>query len=74
MIDGLLRDEQQILNTTNDPRQAFDLLIAGQVEFVVADRSLPRSTTARSTTCPKRIAADSAVSSGYISKNGAPGQ
>ena len=40
VIDGLLRDEQQILDTANDPGQAFDLLIAGQVEFVVADREL----------------------------------
>lgn len=40
VIDGLLRDEQQTLNMTNDPGQAFDRLIAGQVEFVVADREL----------------------------------
>jgi AcrR family transcriptional regulator len=42
VIDGLLRDEQQILDTTNDLGQALDLLIAGQVEFVVADRELAR--------------------------------
>jgi AcrR family transcriptional regulator len=40
VIDGLLRDEQQILDATNDLGQAFDRLIAGQVEFVVADREL----------------------------------
>jgi AcrR family transcriptional regulator len=40
VIDGLLRDEQQILDMANEPGQAFDLLIAGQVEFVVADREL----------------------------------
>jgi hypothetical protein len=40
VIDGLLRDEQQIREATNDLGQAFDRLIAGQVEFVVADREL----------------------------------
>ncbi|MCV7128642.1 TetR/AcrR family transcriptional regulator [Mycolicibacterium vanbaalenii] len=40
VIDELLRDEQEILNTTDDLGQALDLLIAGQVEFVVADREL----------------------------------
>lgn len=40
VIDELLRDEQEILNATDDLGQALDLLIAGQVEFVVADREL----------------------------------
>jgi AcrR family transcriptional regulator len=38
VIDGLLRDEQEILDSTTDLGQALDLLIAGQVEFVVGDR------------------------------------
>jgi AcrR family transcriptional regulator len=42
VIDDLLRDEQQILDTTNDLAQALDRLIAGQVEFVVSDRELAR--------------------------------
>ncbi|MCV7054304.1 TetR/AcrR family transcriptional regulator [Mycolicibacterium gilvum] len=40
VIDDLLHDEQQILDTTDDLARALDLLIAGQVEFVVADREL----------------------------------
>ena len=40
VIDELLRDEQQILETTSDLGRALDLLIAGQVEFVVGDREL----------------------------------
>lgn len=39
-IDDLLRDEQQIVSSVSDVRAALDLLIAGQVEFVVADREL----------------------------------
>ncbi|MGH3635490.1 MAG: TetR/AcrR family transcriptional regulator [Mycobacterium sp.] len=42
VIDDLLRDEQQILDTTSDLAQALDRLIAGQVEFVVSDRELAR--------------------------------
>jgi AcrR family transcriptional regulator len=40
VIDDLLRDEQKILATTSDLARALDQLIAGQVEFVVADREL----------------------------------
>jgi AcrR family transcriptional regulator len=40
VIDDLLRHEQEILATTSDLGQALDLLIAGQVEFVVGDRQL----------------------------------
>ena len=40
VIDDLLREEQEILATTSDLAQALDLLIAGQVEFVVGDRQL----------------------------------
>jgi AcrR family transcriptional regulator len=40
VIDDLLSDEQQILATTSDLDRALDLLIAGQVEFVVGDREL----------------------------------
>lgn len=40
VIDGLLRDEHEVLNTTTDLEQALDRLIAGQVEFVVTDREL----------------------------------
>lgn len=42
VIDDLLRDEQEILDTTSDLAQALHQLIAGQVEFVVADRELAR--------------------------------
>jgi AcrR family transcriptional regulator len=42
VIDDLLRDEQEILDTTSDLTQALDQLIAGQVEFVVADRELAK--------------------------------
>jgi AcrR family transcriptional regulator len=42
VIDDLLRDEEQILDTTSDLAQALDRLIAGQVEFVVSDRELAR--------------------------------
>ncbi len=40
VIDDLLRDEQQILDTVTDLGSALDQLIAGQVEFVVGDREL----------------------------------
>jgi AcrR family transcriptional regulator len=40
VIDDLLRDEQEILDATTDLASALDLLIAGQVEFVVGDREL----------------------------------
>ncbi|OSC32570.1 TetR family transcriptional regulator [Mycobacterium vulneris] len=40
VIDELLRDEQEILDTISDLGQALDRLIAGQVEFVVGDREL----------------------------------
>jgi AcrR family transcriptional regulator len=40
VIDDLLRDEQHILDGTTDLGRALDLLIAGQVEFVVGDREL----------------------------------
>ena len=40
VIDELLRDEQEILDTTSDLGNALDRLIAGQVEFVVGDRHL----------------------------------
>jgi AcrR family transcriptional regulator len=40
VIDGLLHDEQDIVLHVTDLRQALTRLIAGQVEFVVADREL----------------------------------
>jgi AcrR family transcriptional regulator len=40
IIDDLLRDEQQILDSGTDLSAALDQLIAGQVEFVVGDREL----------------------------------
>jgi AcrR family transcriptional regulator len=40
VIDDLLSDEQHILDTTGDLRRALDLLIAGQVQFVVGEREL----------------------------------
>lgn len=40
VIDDLLRNGQAILESTPDLRDALDLLIAGQIEFVVADREL----------------------------------
>lgn len=40
IIDDLLRDEKHILETATDLGQALDLLIAGQVEFVVGKREL----------------------------------
>jgi AcrR family transcriptional regulator len=40
VIDDLLRDEQEILDTTDDLGRALDALIAGQIEFVVGDRHL----------------------------------
>jgi AcrR family transcriptional regulator len=40
VIDGLLRDEQRIVHEVADLREALHELIAGQVEFVVADREL----------------------------------
>jgi AcrR family transcriptional regulator len=39
-IDGLLADEQQIVAEVTDLRQALLRLVAGQVEFVIADREL----------------------------------
>ncbi len=41
-IDELLSNEQQIVSGVGDLRTALDLLIAGQVEFVVAERELAR--------------------------------
>jgi AcrR family transcriptional regulator len=40
IIDELLRDEQVVLGSTSELSAALDLLIAGQVEFVVGDREL----------------------------------
>lgn len=40
VIDELLRDEQQILDSTAELAPALDRLIAGQVGFVVGDREL----------------------------------
>jgi AcrR family transcriptional regulator len=40
VIEDLLRDEHEILGSTTDLKQALDLLIAGQIEFVVGDREL----------------------------------
>jgi AcrR family transcriptional regulator len=40
VIDGLLRDEHRIVHEVTDLRRALLTLIAGQVEFVVADREL----------------------------------
>jgi AcrR family transcriptional regulator len=40
VIDGLLRDERGIVADVTDLPQALARLIAGQVEFVVADREL----------------------------------
>jgi DNA phosphorothioation-dependent restriction protein DptG len=40
VIDDLLREEHQILSTTDDLGQALDQLIAGQIEFVVGEREL----------------------------------
>jgi hypothetical protein len=40
IIDELLRDEQEVLGSTSELSAALDLLIAGQVEFVVGDREL----------------------------------
>lgn len=42
IIDNLLRDEQQIVDTSTDLGDAMDRLIAGQVDFVVGDRELAR--------------------------------
>jgi AcrR family transcriptional regulator len=39
-IDDLLADARKILSTTTDLARALDLLIAGQVGFVVGDREL----------------------------------
>ncbi|MEU1994192.1 TetR/AcrR family transcriptional regulator [Nocardia gamkensis] len=39
-IDNLLRDEQEIVESVRDLRQALQRLVDGQVEFVVADREL----------------------------------
>jgi AcrR family transcriptional regulator len=40
VIDDLLRNEHEILESTPDLDDALDLLIAGQVEFVVSDREV----------------------------------
>lgn len=40
VIDDLLHDEQQILAENSDLTDALNLLVAGQVEFVVGDRQL----------------------------------
>ncbi|MBS1694061.1 MAG: TetR/AcrR family transcriptional regulator [Actinobacteria bacterium] len=40
VIDDLLRDELQIIGDNADLARALDQLIAGQVEFVVAEREL----------------------------------
>jgi|SRR6266540_2249453 len=40
VIDGLLRDAEEIVQDVTDLRVALHRLIAGQVEFVVADRQL----------------------------------
>jgi AcrR family transcriptional regulator len=40
VIDDLLRNEHEILESTPDLADALDLLIAGQVEFVVSDREV----------------------------------
>lgn len=40
IIDDLLRDERQILESATDLSAALDQLIAGQVEFVIEDREL----------------------------------
>ncbi len=40
IIEDLLRNEKQILETTDDLNTALDLLIADQVEFVVGKREL----------------------------------
>jgi AcrR family transcriptional regulator len=40
VIDDLLHDEHDILESTSDLSHALDQLIAGQVEFVVGDREL----------------------------------
>lgn len=40
VIDDLLREQQNILDTVADLRTALDRLIAGQVEFIVGDREL----------------------------------
>jgi AcrR family transcriptional regulator len=39
-IDGLLRDERRIVRDVPDPRGALLQLVAGQVNFVIADREL----------------------------------
>jgi AcrR family transcriptional regulator len=40
IIDDLLRDEKEILESAGDLTTALDQLIAGQVQFVVGDREL----------------------------------
>ncbi|MPZ62523.1 MAG: TetR family transcriptional regulator [Propionibacteriales bacterium] len=40
VIDGLLRDEHEIVNSYDDLGEAFSRLVEGQVEFVVSDRVL----------------------------------
>lgn len=40
VIDGLLRDEQEIVNSYEDLEEALRRLIDGQVEFVMSDRVL----------------------------------
>jgi AcrR family transcriptional regulator len=40
VIDGLLRDEQEIVSAYDDLEEALSRLVDGQVEFVMADRVL----------------------------------
>jgi AcrR family transcriptional regulator len=40
VIDDLLSEEKQIIGIEGDLNRALDLLIAGQVEFVVGDRAI----------------------------------
>lgn len=40
VCDGLLQDARAIVHEVSDPREALQRLIAGQIEFVVADREL----------------------------------
>lgn len=70
VIDHLLDDERAIVQEITDLREALKRLVRGQVEFVITTVSSPRSTTTRSTTCPKKTAAGCAANSGSTSKNG----
>jgi AcrR family transcriptional regulator len=42
VIDDLLSEQQRIIDSEPDLRLVLDLLIAGQVEFVVGDRAIAR--------------------------------